>query len=298
MSGEDQSSPRIALQLDIHARPTRLFQALLAPDDLSQWFCPNVVTAPHRGGPYQFWGEESIASLYAEGQGGGPIYGLEAPQSLWYCWPIAGRITDVVFYLKASGGGTSLQLVHQGLPSGMMLMDFWHLRLYALRAYVEGRQGPGLSDYRARPIRSILHEALILASPREVFRALTDSSLVSQWMNAQAHVDPRLGGLYDLGWRDAQGYMAGPQEIIELIPEQSLAYRWQYGDETGAGDEVHITLVEEGGGTLVTFEHLGFDPDRDNRDYDQGWLQLLWSLKALVEEDRLPIAVMEGSWDL
>ena len=87
---------RIALQIELRARPSRVFQALLAPDDLCHWFCPDVRTAPFRGGSFLFWGDLSVASLYAEGEGGGPIYGLEPATSLWYCWPIAGETTTSI----------------------------------------------------------------------------------------------------------------------------------------------------------------------------------------------------------
>ena len=289
---------RIALQIELRARPSRVFQALLAPDDLCHWFCPDVRTAPFRGGSFLFWGDLSVASLYAEGEGGGPIYGLEPATSLWYCWPIAGETTDVVFYLTPTEAGTSLQLIHQGLHPGMLLMDFWHLRLFALRAYIEGQEGPGYLDYAPAEITGVHHEALVRATPAEVFAALTESERVTRWMNAPAQVDPRVGGLYDLGWRDGKGYMAGPQEITNLAEGRGLSYRWQYGDDAGIGHEVHFTLVEEDASTLVVVEHLGFDPTRDNRDYEQGWLHLLWSLKAHCEEGGMPITVLEGGWGL
>ena len=92
--------------------------------------------------------------------------------------------------------------------------------------------------------------------------------------------------------------MAGPQEIFGLQEGATLSYRYQYGDAPDIGTEVHFTLVAEPDGTLVSVEHLGFDPQRDNRDYDQGWLQLLWSLKGLVEEGRMVTEVLDGGWDL
>lgn len=290
---------RIALQVTLDARVSRVFQALLSPDDLAYWFCLRAETAAHVGGRYQFWGEETIASLYSEGEGGGPIYGLEAGKNLWYTWRIGGADTDVAFYLQADEGHRSrLQLVHQGMAPGLLLMDFWHLRLYALRAMVEGREGPGLFDYRARHIEAVHHELTVAAPAEDVFDALIDAERVGRWMNAQATVDARPGGLYDLGWRDAEGYMAGPQEILDLDPGRALSYRWQFGAEEGVGPEVSWTLIEDRGQTLVTVDHVGFSPDRDNRDYDQGWLQLLWCLKAHVEEGASPIQVLEGTWDL
>lgn len=298
-SSPERETKRLAIELPLRASPRRIFQSLLAPDDLFHWFCPRIGTDHIVGGQYVFFGDESIATIYSEGQGGGPIYGCEPGKSLWYVWQVAGVETDVVFYIKTSEDGTTrLQLVHQGLETGLMLMDFWHLRLYALRAYLEGREAPPFYNYGPRAIPNIHQEVLIKAAPEAVFDALIQGSKVSRWMNAEANIDAKLGGLYDLGWRDAKGFMAGPQEILALDPGRVLAYRWQFGDEVGVGPEVHITLVEEDEGTQVLLDHEGFSTERDNRDYDQGWLQLLFSLKTFVEEGAMPMTVLEGSWDL
>lgn len=290
---------RIALTLTLAARPARIFQALLSPDDLRRWFCPHINTEPFKGGRYVFWGDESIASMYTEGNGGGPIYGLEPGRNLWFTWQVSEYETDVVYYVEPVAPGESrLQVVHQGMPANLLLMDFWHLRLFALRAYLEGREGPGWFLYLPQQMEEVKLSLVIHATPAEVFRALTNSEQVGQWLGTTATLDARVGGTYDLGWRDAEGYVAGAQEILEFIPERRMAYRWQMGNEVGAGDKVTWQFTREGNFTRVTLTHGPFSPDRDNRDYAQGWYQLLWALKYQIEEGKSPLKVLEGSWSL
>jgi len=40
----------------------------------------------------------------------------------------------------------------------------------------------------------------IEAPPSAVFRALTDPEQLNRWMAAAARVEPRVGGVFDLGW--------------------------------------------------------------------------------------------------
>lgn len=97
-------------------------------------------------------------------------------------------------------------------------------------------------------------EHLYPHSPAAVWRALTDPTLHARWW-AAGDVRPVVGHRFDL---DMGQWGRQPCEVIEVIPERLLRYRFA----TGALDTI-ITwrLVPEGGGTRLQLTHEGFDLD-------------------------------------
>ena len=58
-------------------------------------------------------------------------------------------------------------------------------------------------------------------APGVVWDALVDSDLVGGWL-AEAHIDPRIGGRYDLTWHAPIGLGSTNGEIAELIEPELL----------------------------------------------------------------------------
>jgi uncharacterized protein YndB with AHSA1/START domain len=96
-------------------------------------------------------------------------------------------------------------------------------------------------------------------APERVWRALTDSDALAQWLMPN-DFKPVVGHRFQFrlapmpGWR---GYVEC--EVTELEPPRRLAYTWR-GDESWTCDTtVGWTLEPADGGTLLTLEHTGFE---------------------------------------
>jgi uncharacterized protein YndB with AHSA1/START domain len=100
------------------------------------------------------------------------------------------------------------------------------------------------------------------APPEKVFRALTEPAALNQWLAKDARVDPRVGGRFDLGWKqDADIERSGPaMEILDLVADKKLAISWPdwRGDSSVPAQTVTWLLDPEGSGTRVTLVHTGF----------------------------------------
>lgn len=64
-------------------------------------------------------------------------------------------------------------------------------------------------------------ERRIELPPAIVWDALVDPELVIGWL-AEANIDPRVGGRYDLGWQRSAVRRVGPGVITELKPRKLL----------------------------------------------------------------------------
>jgi uncharacterized protein YndB with AHSA1/START domain len=88
---------------------------------------------------------------------------------------------------------------------------------------------------------------VIPTSPAEVWKAITDPSVISRWL-AHAEFDASPGGRVHLKWNE-EDEMHG--EVIEFSPPQHLSYSWIETDGTSKlsfdlhavdGDTTHLTL--------------------------------------------------------
>lgn len=95
--------------------------------------------------------------------------------------------------------------------------------------------------------------------PARVWRALTDRAAVSEWLMKTDDFEARVGAKFVLrappqpGWR---GFVEC--EVVECVPERVLAYTW-VGDEKRAPMRVRYEIRPDGDGTLLSFEHAGFE---------------------------------------
>jgi uncharacterized protein YndB with AHSA1/START domain len=111
----------------------------------------------------------------------------------------------------------------------------------------------------------------------EVYAALLDPVQVSKVAAAQATIEPRVGGVYDLGWAEY-----GPARIVELDPDKGLAYTWR--NHGSAGESlVRWSLRGSRGATYVTLAHSEIADDALAERYRQGWPPYLVELKRLLE---------------
>jgi uncharacterized protein YndB with AHSA1/START domain len=97
--------------------------------------------------------------------------------------------------------------------------------------------------------------------PREiVWDALVDSDLISGWL-AEADVEPRIGGRFDLDWSHLERGFRTEGEIVELIGLRTLVVDMSsFGRTTFTLDEVNGG--PRGSSTLLTVDvHAIADPE-------------------------------------
>lgn len=103
--------------------------------------------------------------------------------------------------------------------------------------------------------RDLRFEAVYPHPPEKVWRALTDSKAIEQWLMSN-DFEPRLGHKFMFtskpqpGW-DGKTYC----EVIELDPPHRLAYTWKGGP---LDTVVRWTLEPTADGTRLVLEHSGF----------------------------------------
>ena len=109
---------------------------------------------------------------------------------------------------------------------------------------------------------SIVVDYDLTAAPATVWRALTESSLISSWL-MQNDFQPVVGHRFTLRAQPMPGWDGIIQcEVLEVTAPNRLSYSWQGGGEENRLDTVVTWTLAPGpsGGTLLHLEHTGFQP--------------------------------------
>ena len=150
------------------------------------------------------------------------------------------------------------------------------------------------------PFPVVRLQRTISASPREVYRAWLDPALLQQWMAPgfdvrRAEVDARVGGHVRIWHARAGSDMGGfESEIIDLVPDERLVFRWGFvGPERTAGPVydslLTITLqAAEGNATTLTLVHERLDAlaaamPQGARMVEHGWTLVLDKLDRVLQ---------------
>lgn len=107
----------------------------------------------------------------------------------------------------------------------------------------------------------------IHASPHELFKALTDPSLIEQWSGQEGIIEPKLGGkasMFD-GWTNGA--------VVECKIDKALAYTWLPAEWEGKWEEslVRVTLTKVAGGTKITIVHTRIPVASEVKSHTAGW---------------------------
>src|SRR5262249_34383779 len=161
----------------------------------------------------------------------------------------------------------------------------------AIRA-VLGRPPPTSSEAPIqkgqRMTKTIRREIVIPQSREQVWRALTDSATLAEWMFPN-DFEPRVG--HHFTFRVPPNPKVGFDglvvscEVLECEPPSRLVFSWL---ADGVGDtRVSFRLEPDGEGTRVLFEHSGFDvsqgwSDQAIQGAEFGWAKMLKQLPAVV----------------
>jgi len=136
--------------------------------------------------------------------------------------------------------------------------------------------------------RQIVHEAVVAASPAEVWPLWTTSEGLAAWLLPDSHVELRIGGPFELyfmpeapeGTRGSEGC-----RILSYVPERMLSFTWNgppvLPETREARTWVVLDLDAVEGGTRVRVTHLG-------------WPESGWSTEGSQWPDTF--AYFEAAW--
>jgi uncharacterized protein YndB with AHSA1/START domain len=108
--------------------------------------------------------------------------------------------------------------------------------------------------------RTVVVEREIAHPPEKIWRALTQSHLIGEWL-MNNDFKPEEGHRFSLAadWGGVDG------EVRSVVPNQTLSYSWETKDLASV---VTWTLTPTASGTRLRMEQTGFQPDQ--RSYRQG----------------------------
>ena len=119
-------------------------------------------------------------------------------------------------------------------------------------------------------LRSVIVEKEFPHPPEKVWRALTDSSLIAQWL-MRNDFEPVTGHAFTLRADPAPNWNGIIDcEVLEVDPSKTLSYTW---GTMGMGSVGTFTLTPTEAGTHVRVEQAGFRPDQEQnyRGAIYGW---------------------------
>jgi uncharacterized protein YndB with AHSA1/START domain len=270
----------VRITVPIRAAAPRVFQAVERREDLDVWFCEACDVSPAER-RYDFWGRHTPGAPAREA-GRHPLVAYEPGRSLAFDWTLRGGPSRVSLAVEPAVGGATLALHHE-LARGRSaregaLADFWAGGLERLKAWIE-RGGRGYRpDYGEPPTADLTMSVDLAAAPAALFRVLVDPTEVGRYlaMPGRASIEPRVGGRYDIGWGED-----GPRKILEIVPDEKIAYSWRYRSEPET--VVTWTLDPSGAATRLTLTHTGFADASSHAPYFMGWGFFLNRIKLLVE---------------
>ncbi len=129
----------------------------------------------------------------------------------------------------------------------------------------------------ATATKSVIVERELPHPPAKVWRALTESPLIEDWL-MKTDFRPETGHRFTLtaDWGQVTC------EVIEVTPHDALTYSWNAGDLRST---VHWTLTETPTGTRLRMEQHGFAADQPQYygGAKQGWPRFLDALEAVLD---------------
>ncbi len=123
--------------------------------------------------------------------------------------------------------------------------------------------------------------------PEKVWRALTDSALIRQWLSpdlTDCHVDARPGGSFRYDWPDF--FFSGP--ILEARAPHHMVHVEHFNGDTTRGPTVTTTLAPDGSGTRMTVVMRYKDAQSRATAIEQGFTDGIDQVYGRIEQLSFP----------
>jgi uncharacterized protein YndB with AHSA1/START domain len=138
--------------------------------------------------------------------------------------------------------------------------------------------------------RALVYERRLPHPPEKVWRALTENSLLEQWL-MQNDFLPIVGHRFQFR-AEPRPHWNGvtDSEVLDVAPNERLSYTWNASGEEAPGGlktVVTWTLTPTSDGTQLRMEHSGFRPEEDVRNLQgasYGWPRFLEHLERVVAD--------------
>jgi uncharacterized protein YndB with AHSA1/START domain len=134
----------------------------------------------------------------------------------------------------------------------------------------------------AEGTRTLVIERVFPHSPEKVWRALTESPLVAQWL-MKNDFEPVVGKRFQFRSEPVPGWNGVIDCEVQIVePQRRLAYSWS----TMSAEYVVLwTLTPEATGTHVRMEQSGFTPDQQQAygGAKYGWTRFMDNLEGVLQ---------------
>lgn len=133
--------------------------------------------------------------------------------------------------------------------------------------------------------RIVTVSALLAVSPERAFDYFTTNALLEIWLTAEANVEARVGGPYELFWvpEDRENNSTIGCRVTAVAPGQLIAFQWRSPEQfkafaNGADPLTHavVLFAPEGTGTRVHVVHSGW---RSGPEWEEArvWQERAWT---------------------
>jgi len=96
----------------------------------------------------------------------------------------------------------------------------------------------------------------------------------------QAETDLRVGGRFRISFYGEDGeYFQVGGVYREIVPNARLVFSWAWHTTPERESQVTVSLLSEGGGTLLTLHHEQFFDEAARDSHARGWAELLEKLE-------------------
>ena len=138
----------------------------------------------------------------------------------------------------------------------------------------------------AAATKSIVVERTMPHPPAKVWRALTQSALIEEWL-MKNDFQPTVGHRFQFRATPMPGWSGVTNcQVLEVEEPTRLVYAWGDGTESESGLKTVVTwtLTPADGGTHVRMEHSGFRPQDEGgyRGMGGGWPRIVEGLERVA----------------
>jgi uncharacterized protein YndB with AHSA1/START domain len=142
--------------------------------------------------------------------------------------------------------------------------------------------------------RDIVVDELFPHAPETIWKTLTTGELIGRWLMKPTGFAPVRGTRFTFQTKPGGAWDGVIHcEVLEVIPNERLSYRWQGGHEANTGYGAPLdtivtwTLSRTANGTRIRLVHAGFIVPRNQSALEvmgQGWKKVVGTIGVIADE--------------